>query len=115
MKGGILTHNHPENTTFSPADIYMLKRAQLSEIRAATKGGTYMLRPPAVWDERFNSKQKIWDEYSKLEKEIEPGFHSQYKSGEITIEQYNQRFQHEILKKLSEKFGLEYHYEEKRE
>ncbi|MBC8586621.1 hypothetical protein H8705_13660 [Oscillospiraceae bacterium NSJ-64] len=115
MKGGILTHNHPENTTFSPADIYVLMRSQLSEIRATTKGGTYILRQPLVWDERFNTKQKILAEYFKLEKEIEPDIYLRRKSGEITVEQYNQIYQHEILKKLSEQFGLEYIYEEKEE
>lgn len=43
MDGAILTHNHPGDSTFSEKDIQILARG-LSEIRAVTKYGTYVMK-----------------------------------------------------------------------
>ena len=43
MKDGILTHNHPGGTTFSPDDVHIAVKADLKEIRAVHKDGAYSL------------------------------------------------------------------------
>ena len=113
MRGGILTHNHPEDTSFSPADINTLRVSGLAEIRAVTGGGVYRLRQPAHWDTAFNTRQKIEDEYAKLEQQIEPKVWARCEAGEITVAEYNRIYQHEIVKRLAEDFGLEYSFEGK--
>ena len=113
MKGGILTHNHPEDTTFSPADINMLRGAGLAEIRAVTSGGVYRLRQPAHWDTAFNTREKIEAEYARLEKIVEPKIWARCEAGEISVAEYNRIYQHQILQQLAEQFGLEYIFEVK--
>lgn len=111
MDGGVLVHNHPEDTTFSPADINMLRAANLSEIRAVTQNGVYHLRRPKVWDEAINTRQKIFEEYEKLEREIEPEIYLQYQQGKLTLEEYNKIYQDKILDRLTKKFNLDYSFE----
>lgn len=113
MRGGILTHNHPEDTTFSPADINMLRGSGLAEIRAVTSGGVYRLKQPTRWDSAFNTRTKIEAEYAKLEELIEPKVWARCESGEITLAEYNQIYQHQILLQLAEQFGLDYAFEVK--
>ena len=43
MKNGILTHNHPSGTTFSPEDVSMAVNSGLKEIRAVHSNGVYSL------------------------------------------------------------------------
>ena len=44
--GGVVTHNHPHNQSFSPEDIAYAGKLRLSEIRAVTpKGVTYSMKP----------------------------------------------------------------------
>ena len=85
----------------------------LAEIRAVTGGGVYRLRQPAHWDTAFNTRQKIEDEYAKLEQQIEPKVWARCEAGEITVAEYNRIYQHEIVKRLAEDFGLEYSFEGK--
>ena len=49
MKGAILTHNHPDGSPISAADIATgFVNADLAELRATTiQGGTYSLKPNA--------------------------------------------------------------------
>lgn len=44
MKDGILTHNHPINTPFSPDDLYFMIDANLQEMRVVTEYGIHILR-----------------------------------------------------------------------
>ena len=44
MKDATLTHNHPNNSPFSQADIETAYRTGLREMRATTKNGAYVLR-----------------------------------------------------------------------
>ena len=46
MKGGILTHNHPNGTPFSPDDISFMLKHGLSEMRVSIPNGTYVYREP---------------------------------------------------------------------
>lgn len=57
MKGCILTHNHPNNSEFSPNDIFMLYRLGLSEIRASVDGGAFVIRPTSktIWHDDLKS------------------------------------------------------------
>ena len=43
MKDNTLTHNHPEGSTFSPADVELATKYGLSEIRAVSSNKTFSL------------------------------------------------------------------------
>lgn len=111
MKGGVLTHNHPYSTTFSWADIDMLRRSQLSEIRATGNTGTYFMRQPARWPEEIDSTDKINKAYEKIETKIEPIIAKRLVSGQIDVIEYNQIYQMHILDVFASKYGIEYGFE----
>ena len=91
----------------------MLRGSGLAEIRAVTSGGVYRLKQPTRWDSAFNTRTKIEAEYAKLEELIEPKVWARCESGEITLAEYNQIYQHQILLQLAEQFGLDYAFEVK--
>ncbi len=111
MKGGVLTHNHPYSTTFSWADIDMLRRSQLSEIRATGNTGTYFMRQPARWPEEIDSTDKINKAYEKIETKVEPIIAKRLESGQIDVIEYNQIYQMHILDVFASKYGIEYGFE----
>lgn len=43
MKGNTMTHNHPLGSTFSPADVELATKYDLSEIRAVSSSKTFSL------------------------------------------------------------------------
>lgn len=69
MKGGILTHNHPNGGVFSPEDLNMLRKGHLSEIRACNGDGVYIFRRGENWSKNlpdFNSiKKAYYDTYAE--------------------------------------------------
>lgn len=111
MKGGILTHNHPYSTTFSWADIDMLRRSQLSEIRATGNTGTFFMRQPARWPEEIGTTDKINKAYEKIETKVEPIIAKRLESGQIDVVEYNQIYQMHILDVFASKYGIEYGFE----
>lgn len=71
MKDCAITHNHPNNSCFSTADIAMLKKTHASEMRASTKFGTYVINPPDKWDKDILS-------FKQIEEELTPVLIKQY-------------------------------------
>lgn len=111
MKGGVLTHNHPYSTTFSWADIDMLRRSQLSEIRATGNSGAFFMRQPARWPEEIDTTDKINKAYEMIEAKVEPIIAKRLESGRINVVEYNQIYQMHILDVFASKYGLEYGFE----
>lgn len=106
MKDAVVTHNHPQNTTFSPDDIYMLKDWNLQELRAVTNRGTYVLRRnenihlmPAkdIFDKEYKS---ICESYSKsyIKKHL----------GKIDELKYQRVIQDNAMNYVSKKYGFIY-------
>lgn len=95
MKDGTLTHNHPSGSTFSGADIDLLVRSQLKEIRATSKDVTYRLdrrkgtfadRPQFAADfaKAYADNKAICDQkYQRIE--------DNYNSGKISYREYVDR------------------------
>lgn len=111
MKGGVLTHNHPYSTTFSWADIDMLRRSQLSEIRATGNSGAFFMRQPARWPEEIDTTDKINKAYEMIEAKVEPIIAKRLESERINVVEYNQIYQMHILDVFASKYGLEYGFE----
>jgi hypothetical protein len=53
VRGGILTHNHPDGSFFSKQDVWLAHKLDLTELRAVQKGTPVqvlsMRRPPKGW------------------------------------------------------------------
>lgn len=108
MKDAILTHNHPLGATFSPADIAMLKLAELSEIRAVGRDGIYVLKNTKNWHKDLTTIEDIEKVYRKIQEELEPEMWEAYAEGKILDEDYNIIYQNKILEVMSERYGLDY-------
>lgn len=114
MEDGVLTHNHPHSTTFSWADIGMLQKSRLSEIRAAGDDGTFFMRRPERWPDEISSMTKIRAAYEDIEAKVEPLILKRLEAEEINVVEYNQIYQMHILDIFTSKFGLEYGFEVRR-
>lgn len=57
LKGKILVHNHPSGGAFSSNDVLMAIQADLLEVRATGRKGTYIMhRPKQGWPSDITSK-----------------------------------------------------------
>lgn len=121
----ILTHNHPTEASFSPADIFCIFKMDLGEVRAVTANHTHSMIPNwKVWNKKFShikekdKKQAMVDyilkEYTKSKEGQPARTQKLIKQGKLRIgkrtyvEQY-----HLIMVNLAENVeGLTYLREE---
>lgn len=108
MAGGVLTHNHPLGATFSEEDIYMLKSARLSQIRAVGRDGVYTLKCPAEWPVELDTLKKIKEEYNRIDMSLREMMEKEFVEKNMTVEDYNIVYQNKIIEQLSQEFGLDY-------
>ena len=114
MEGCILSHNHPNNSTFSPDDINMLRQTGLLEIRAVTKDGVFILKNTYLWDSNFNSYEKIVNECQKEITRLKPEMMNRYRNGELTAEEYSQEIQAKAMEQIAKRFHLDYSFERRK-
>lgn len=113
MRGGSLTHNHPQGATLSGADIDMLRLSGLQEIRAVGKNGIYVMRQPNIWPEEIGTIDKIETAYAEIQEFFKEEMYELYSSGKITDEEtYNIVYQDKIMSAFAKKFELDYEMEE---
>ena len=127
MRGGkavVLTHNHPggldytpddpryHGNSFSKSDVKMACLAQLSELRVVTPTRRYFLRPSVTgWSEAmWNSEIKAF--FVKSEKAVDVELMRKVKDGIITLAEKDALTDHEIMLRVSSKFGMAYGYSE---
>lgn len=72
MKGAVLTHNHPQGTSFSRADLQLIKQRKLAEIRAVANYDdmTYSIKPPKdslLWK---TSVAKLASDHEKMRRAV---------------------------------------------
>lgn len=112
MKDAVVTHNHPQNTTFSPDDIYMLIHNNIQEIRATTSKGTFILRrneniylmPPK---EEFDKEHYLL--YIKYRK----AYKKKYSDWKNDRERMDRVIQNNVMNYLARKYGFDYNFEER--
>lgn len=111
MKGCIVTHNHPNGSSFSPNDIVFMLNNNLSEIRVRIKGGTYILQRTSKTTKR---KPKI--------KTVEKAFYDKYENlgnkyrdlaaqNGVSIVYYLRTIEEEVIIFLAQKYGLNFRLE----
>lgn len=111
MLNGILTHNHPNNSCFSPEDIHTLFNAKLSEIRLVTQDGIYRLQKPLEWPKQKYSLEKIEEIYYAIDKEICTPLFSKAYAGEISFAEAERIGQIEVIREFSKRYGLAFEFE----
>ena len=113
MRGGVLTHNHPGGASFSVADINMLRQSGLKEIRAVGRDGVYSMKPPKVWDKRILSLAEIRNQYNSIVEEYEKEMEQWALTNlaNISVTDYQIRYQNKVVEEFSKRFGLKYQME----
>lgn len=110
MKNGILTHNHPMNTTFSPSDIYFAVDANLQEIRVSVDIGSYVLRR----NENLHllpSYENFVSEHLRLYKKYRKIYKTEYSNWQQDKKIMEIRVQDAVLNALAEKYQLNYYFQ----
>lgn len=95
MKGRILTHNHPNGSVFSDADIDLLVSCKLAVIRATSANVTYQLQAePGIFISRRTFAKdylKVLDANDAAAIPKADSLHNAYKNGRITRTEYIKR------------------------
>lgn len=108
-KDSVVTHNHPSNASFSPADIMTAIGLDMAEIRAVGKTYTYSLtRPKKGWGD----PAKAIAEYNKASKEakveVDAFFYRGIAMGLDRSKGANLLLPHLEMKKFAKTMGWEY-------
>lgn len=111
MRGGVLTHNHPNNSCFSPEDIHTLFNAKLSEIRVVTHDGVYRLQRPSIWPKQKYSLEIIEQIYYDIDKEICSPLYGEAYAGKISFLEAEKIGQIEVIKEFGKRHGLAFEFE----
>lgn len=104
LKGAVLTHNHPHNVSFSPADVQVAIEHELGEMRAVTGDHRYSLRVPAgtKWTPTLDASIKA-DYKRRLDQA-----RADVASDKRTIKDVNRNLHHELWSDFAKAHGWHY-------
>ena len=115
MDGKILTHNHPNGTIPSPADINIMRRGNLAEIRACNANGAYVIRRSGKWSSELSSLKKIDSAYNNCIDEVLLKYQKIANENGENFFKYFDRAEKEGLQLFCDKYNLEFSWEDKNE
>lgn len=115
MDGKVLTHNHPNGTIPSPADINMMRRGNLAEIRACNSDGAYVIRRSGKWSSELTSLKKIDSAYNSCIDEVLLKYQKIASENGENFFKYFDRAEKEGLQLFCDKYNLEFSWEDKNE
>ena len=107
LAGRILTHNHPQNTSFSWQDVRLALLVGLAEIRAVGTLYVYVFRPPAgvMWEDVADLVEIV---RRQVEQELVPAVNT----GTLTPAEANLLYWHQVWAGIAEIRGWDYRREE---
>ncbi len=111
VEGGVMTHNHPAASSFSPQDVYCGMAFHMREIRTTgvTKAGrrlTYVMRPPAGG---WKTVAKHKGDVMAAALEAQKGFKAAHPaSGYVSMSKWLQDMTHYTWSVVAPKFGFFY-------
>lgn len=115
MDGKVLTHNHPNGTIPSPADINIMRRGKLAEIRACNTDGAYVIRRSGKWASELTSLKKIDNAYNSCIDEVLLKYQKIANENGENFFKYFDRAEKEGLQLFCDKYNLEFSWEDKNE
>lgn len=114
MRGCILTHNHPNDSIFSIADINIMRKTNLAELRACTHNGTHILRINVKWDKELSSFKNIEHAYYKISDAIGMKYRDIAAQNGKHILHYIDDIEKETFMEFCKKYALQYSWEERK-
>lgn len=112
MQGGVLTHNHPDGSVFSPNDINMMRQGKLSEIRACNSKGAYVLRSNSEWNSEISSWEKIKKQYWDCMNEAGIKYRDIAAQEGKPLFMYLKRMDEDGIELFAKRYGLEFKWED---
>lgn len=101
LKGSVFTHNHPDSSSFSPADIRTACNLEMKEIRITATKNSYTMK----MKDGSNFESKMWNE--KIEKSmkyhnrnVRKEFENKIFSGELSTDDANLMHWHEVWSRV---------------
>jgi hypothetical protein len=102
-----LTHNHPRGSSFSLSDMTSASDMGLTELRAVTKDGLYVLRKePGA--KQWPSSNLLRLAYDKAQLELTPKYSQAVKNKTMTVMELNQKMSDEICRTVASQLNLYY-------
>lgn len=111
IKGGILTHNHPDSSSFSPKDISFLLINDVTELRACFSNGTYILQRTKKTIGRKPSADDVEKAFFEAYGIIGEKYQEIAARNGKNIWFYFRRIEEETIMSLSKMYGLNYRLE----
>lgn len=111
MRGGILTHNHPQGSSLSPTDVELASTMGMAEIRAVA--GPYrvfsMRPPPGGWNEQYtlNVLRPAWNRHNE---QVRVRVQAGIDNGSIGIMRAMDAHWHTVWLNVSKELGLDYRH-----
>lgn len=106
MKGRVVTHNHPNGSGFSADDIAMLRRSKAAELRACTRGGTYVIRPPQKWPDSLTTRADIDAELDRIFDDLGNKYRDIAAQEGSSIIRYLPIIEEETMQVFGQKYGF---------
>jgi len=112
FENNILTHNHPNGSSFSMDDVALATTWNLKGIRACGSQHRYYLNRPASGWLREMWEKKIKPLAEKINNDVFQRFSELINKGKLTPEEANYRHWHEVWGRVAKEVGLDYGREE---
>lgn len=112
MRGGVLTHNHPNDSCFSPSDLNMARRGNLAEIRVATSDGVFAFRPNgAKWPKEISTIEGIQSKMVEAENSVLNHVRDRAAQEGMTAPQYLRLLDVESMNAFCQQYGFEFSWQ----
>jgi lambda family phage portal protein len=111
-KDAILTHNHPNDSGFSPQDYQFASNQDIAEFRAVGATKTFTIRRPK--DGWPKDKAKFNYQVAESYREAKKIYSKLYIDKKITFDQYRDNWSNKSMELIKLKTGVEYEYRRKK-
>ena len=120
VRGGIATHNHPLDQSFSNGDIYTAVQIGLKEMRAVSAANDYIFRPnydyghsdmndsTADFIDRMLGTPPLINAYNNSLMDVQKSYTDAIEAGALDLKSANANFQHKIMQVFAERTGSYY-------
>ncbi len=111
VKNGILTHNHPDKSSFSPQDIAFLLHNDVTELRACISDGTYILQQTKKTINRKPSSDAVEKEFFDTFNDFGKKYQEIAARNGKSILYYLRKIEEETIMSLAKSYGLNFRLE----
>lgn len=110
MRGAVVTHNHPNGTSLSKADIRLASQHGFAQMRAVTRDHIFTLAPARghAWP-AWDGPAGMGAFYERAQAVLAAAWQQELFTGRVGFDEAQGRVVHGILDMLAKQYGLRYH------